>query len=693
MLNIPILATLTLNKEHTLKVWAQDYQGLNSTKFEHKFTFKTQDRPIIDSVYLSDERIENTTAVDIVIYGEATDPDQGQTIRILARTDNGADKECKTFTSTEHVDTFAFFYSIDAPSLAPGRHTITIALVDNTGKASSQNRTLSFLIYDPNLPLPPTEVGTIEDISSDLPEESNAAFNFRYFDVDKIPSDITFNNEGFFAAFRGFPRPDGGEALPTHLLKYSDFMSANEDGFDIEGEIINETESKTGYKRVEFRVKNKNFFPTMFELGIFADSDFSGDDNSTIEIREDGRGIVVSNEAKKLHYTIFTKDVYNSPPVTEYYLESVERQGKQPIPEDKIPFFKKSDKKKLAGVNTMFGFHWRVVLPCSETTTFAVEFAGHDKVKTPPRVVDNSNVPNYVVKDDLVNLSFTIKDSDVGEMLKYTIYVNDDVVKTETYKNTGVEKVVNYSTKVAFVWRTFSYSIVVEDTEEGVKLLSNEIIETRSQNYRPQFTLNPLNATYHNESEFRITGTFRDDDGRFGYLNYRFVDLKYPEKYKSKILSAGQVFGTINQFISIPSELYPREEKWGIILYVEDRYNAKSREYYYEFKLNPYDPPMLKKAGLSKKTGFGTEKILGFAVFNDKQKDDLAIYTKVGKDGEYTKAATIKNTQNTGKFVPVAFYFKVPEGLTPGANDVYIVVRDSDGSESDPIISTLLVTN
>lgn len=680
--NVPIPESLKLNDYHILKIWAQDEWKQNSTVFTHRFKYNKPDRPTIHSLYLSDERLEINKEHEVIVYGDGTDPDKGQKVFLYARIDGKPDEKVGEFISTSQVEPFAFFWPIKIDK--PGRRNIAFYLQDENNTRSRTESVISVLFYDPKAGLPPAEIGKIIDVSKEtIKANSNAAFNLRYFDRDGIGSDMTFNNEGFFAAFRTWTKPKLGYPKPLHVIKYNGtYTSVEEDDFMVSFAVLNDTE--TGYKRLDFLVRNNQYWPRTFELGIFADSDFSGDDNSVIKMRDDERGFIVTNEAKNIHYTIFTRDVYRSLPVTRHYLAKVKRQGKDEIPANQIPFFASTDTtktKELRGVNTGYAFSWKYLVPPQEWTRFSALVAAHDKVKTPARVIDNTNVES-VEKGEKVNLSFIIRDADPGEDIRFNVTINGNTT-SHTFHNDGTPHVHNESfvPNKGYVF----YHVIAEDMEEGAKLLSNAIFGVVYVTDVPRIHMNPINKTYAQYTKMRLSGSF-DDNENFVSIKYQFSDgeLKGPVHNLGWKFDYGQPGDkTFAKTISLPAELTPKDKPYNITVWAEDAHSVKSKVWTQEFIVRPYDPPALAKAGLSKKIVNIGDRILGYASLRDNQKDYVDIYAKVGTNTDYPSQRVLHydNSASPGKKVALPFYWTVPE-VEPGTYDIVFYAVDSEGLDS-----------
>lgn len=702
--SIQIPPALQLGQKHTLKIWAVDDYDIESDKVPFEFELVRPGEPYINELYLSVDRVSVEEGARIVVYGTGSGSNPGDVVSIMVSLDGKNEQAIGSFTSKKEVQAWSAFYTVPA-GVDKGRHAINVSLQSHDGKRSNQNYALPVLVWPKDEALPAAEIGKILDVSATtIKEPSNALFNLHYVSKDGIESKTTFNDEGFFAAFRVHTRPNGGPAKELHVMKYSgEVTSMYEDNFQVNFSITDDKYTK--YKILEWTVRNDDFFPKLFELGVFADSDFSGDENTTIRERDDGLGIIITNNRLGIHYSLLTKVVTDGVPVTNHFIKGIERTGTSHIPVDQIPFFNKTtNTNPLSKANAAYGFSWKVPVEPGKKTKFAVYVAAYDKVKSAPRFVDNTVLPNTIKTGDQIKLSFETRDADRGEQVVFTVftYTKDDRVEKlfEPHINDKDVLVFNKTYTIKDDDEYFAYAAQAFDNETDARFPSRTVRGRVDRGNPPTITLTePIKGHYHTKNKITLAGTLNDPDvlgtSQDSYfVVYQFLDGEYRSRELRIPNSAiNYATGKFKADIDIPSGVPPREEQWGITVYATDLLGHLSGEQKSTFKLNPYSPPVLKKAGLSRKTARAGETILGYAILSDKQKDPVRLFIKVGKDSEYpeTSVAILSNDINTGKERPIAFHWTVPKG-TQQIADVYFMAKDFDDIPSNEYRQTLIIT-
>lgn len=681
-----------LNQRHILKIWGEDDLGLSSFVTTVPFNYSSDDRPSIPEVYLSHERVPYKNKTLAVLFGKATDPDVGQELKIIAQIDDqGNEVVIGRLKATADVSLWAYFLHIPK-TLDPGYHTVHIWAEDGFGKKSKEIKNLKFKVVDPDAPAPQSEYGQIKDVSRNL-QNGNTLFNLHYIGTDKTESEMSYNDEGFYVGFRAHEGvSEASKPLEKHIYKKSDGRRITKDNFTVAYSSGKDLYDKTGFLQVKFAVTNNNDFEKRFDLGVYVDSDFSGDDNSSIAIRKDGRGIVVSNDKKNLHYTIVTRDYSDAfPDVANHYLKEIQRSDDGTLPIDKIPFFKTSLDKAFSGTNAMFGFSWSVRVRSGETKTLGVVFAGHDKINTPSRIIDETIYKDVYHENDQQTFKFRVKDGDFGQKMQLIINVNRKKHETVNFTIKSNEDFTYTTTLTINTYITISAS--VKDLDPDFKIETKPFTKTIRVNNPPTLEItSPLKDRYHEKESIILAGTSINDDRRL-QLKYCFYDIDGAQsKVYTKTLTTGSPFNYSIDFGS-DSVIYPRDDPWNITVWTVDNYQAESQPYSKLFYLKPYNPPILRKAGFAKKSVTAGDSVLAFVVLNDLEKSWVDIYAKIGEEAQYGKyLKRYQNTEDTTKDKPVAFRIPVPRQLKPGVYEVHFKVVDSENLESREYLKTIIIT-
>lgn len=272
-----------------------------------------------------------------------------------------------------------------------------------------------------------------------VPQSENACFDLKY-QGDGEPLGLTHNNEGFYVGYRLYN--DEGEALATNLLKKSQEFSETDSikvNFSYEYE-----EAFPSYLKVIFTVSNSDYFPRTIDLGVFADSDFDGDTNSALKVRE--LGFTVTGNDR--HYTVFTKEFLDHISVNRTWLGSITRPEQGEIPVESMKFFSIGRESEVSGKDTMYAFSWRKRTILPETTVkFIVTFAPNDDVNTPTDITDTTQYGSYwdYYPGQELEFTFNVADKDYNQEVIVKISLNgteyeDKITFTENKKVATIRK-------------------------------------------------------------------------------------------------------------------------------------------------------------------------------------------------------------------------------------------------------------
>lgn len=686
---------LEIGKTYTFKLWAEDEYGQRSNNYTQSVTLNIPSKPTIISAYLSEEKIVKGTGDQLVIYGEAVHPTRGSNLVIgLTSPLDGQFKKFEPIIATGTTQTFAYFFDVPE-TLAPGHYSIILEATDNGEQYSGNQIELVFIVYDPNAKPPVDDYGKIVDVTQKtLNRWSKTLFNLRW-EKDFKEHKMTYNDEGFYAGFRVYD--DARPQSTNHITFNEGKQMIEKDNFTIKFSTKQDEDSNNLF--VQFKVINNNFFSKKIDLGVFADSFFSTDDNASVTPRPDGRGFSVYNSLEDISYTIFTKGYYPFPDVKTTFIGIATRDSNGQIPEANIPFFANYN-KAAKGINKAYGFSWTAEIEPNIETLFGFVVAGHNNTRTPARLTDltSSVTPSYVKPDTEITIRWSIRDADIGDKLVYELrlYNNEGLIdRVPGNMEVKSNQAQQFSHTINIGKNPFvTYQIKCQDADGDAFFPSNVIRGTISATAKPFVHFEDLRKSYHNKENITVTGLIDDDNSVT--LMYKFFNgTHYSTTFTGPTIKHGENDTTTFKFdIPIPSALQPRKENWKVVIWGEDEYYIKSDESSFEFRLNPYNPPKIVKAGLSKKTAKAGEKLIAFASVSDKEDDELSIYVRIG-DQPYKEMPQRKYMNNVqpGKSTPVGFYWSVPSDLAAGNYQVYFQVRDSDGLPSAEISKSLTVTN
>lgn len=662
--------------EHTIHFWCVDDNGLKSNITSFKFFFKKPNEPHIYKAFISDERAQKGD--QIVIVFEAIDKDEGQRITFYVSWDQGKTDILAQVQSTGDLTPHAFFY--DIPNDAqPGRHVITLEAMDQKGISAKEKIDMYIVIYDPKNP-PVSRPGNITEV--DVIENSNACFNLKYTDAGGNDHEMSSRNEGFYVGYRVYDDKIPGE---TKLIKSKEGQQSQTG--DIKIKYFSQYEPYTGFFQALFNITNDDYFPKTIDLGVFVDSEL-GNQHDIVRIRSDGRGITVSNDDPYVHYTVFMRSFGTLPDVTSSYLREVERQPGKEIPASEIPFWNISYESESLG-NAMYSFNWRKAeIPPGETILYGVTFAPNDAMKTQPRIRDITRHEDWYSKNQYVTLVFQIDDADVGE----TITVYADLNGTIEEKSITITSKDTISQKVEFKVNTkrgpfIDYSVWAVDSE---KFLSNTVKGRLPVSRRPMLYLSTVNMKRKFIVGENITLRGEVMDESIAFIKYKFDNGRTLIATKVDAADAYEIdeWEKFKCEIPFPPQIKPGKHKlyvWATDDYGVSEMSAEE----VDIVLKPYTPPVLHKAGLSKKIAKAGEKLLGYVSFDDPDTEDyisVKVYIPTKEYFDY-----VGYVKKTSERKPYAFYWTVPAYTDPGNYDITIALEDNDYLKSNNITRTLIV--
>lgn len=684
-INIPIPNSLRTNAGYTLHVWAEG--EAKSDPIPYEFYYYENNDPYIIKAYCSHERVPTGKTTQIVVFGEGNDQDRNNIVTVWGQLEQDPAQELGKFKATDDTRPFAFYYTF--PNKPVGEYKFKLYATDNTNRVSKSNGTIYIKVWDPSTPQSPSEIGRIDDISDQLPATSNALFNLQFEAHDRTVRRMSHNNEGFFAAFRTYDGASNGKLLGTHIIKHSEGGVKTADQMTVK--FTTKQEEKTNFRILEFEVKNDNYFARKFELSLFVDSDLSGDDNTPITKRKDGRGLVVSSSKYNVKYTIFTSDYFDYPAVTYFYLNNVERNGNGELQIEKIPFFMKYDTENNYG---MIGMSWmnQIILP-DKTAKFAIVLAAHDNVKTPPRLVDTTVYKELYEYGETFDMKIRIVGAEIGQTITYSAmlgsdFVNDNLVIKEANQEIKIPVTVNE-------YDYFYINVNAMNNDEETRYPSNSINKQLWIAKPPTIKFNRIKPRFHDQESIVLSGKVTANR-EFVFIWYQFIDddaLGLEEKSPQKVYIDIPENQPFEVKIKFPDAVKPRDDDWKIRVWCSDNSQFPSEKTSFTFHLNPCNPPKLIMAGLSKKSARPNEQLLAFVVLSDKEKNNLNVYVKLGKDSKYPVNPTFSLEANPkpGEEQPFAFFWQVPQ-VQYGVYDVYFQVYDSEDLHSEEYIKTLVIT-
>lgn len=681
---------------HILYIWVKDDLGISTQKHNFPFTLKAQPNPKINNAYTSDERVlpGNRT----VLYGEVTDPDDGQLINITAR---WADRNAQPVTigSVRVKNNFATFSKFfDIPKDAkPGRYTIYIGAIDEDNKVSTELFQIGITIYDP-IPPPPEKLNKIFEASQQINPDACFSLHFQKYGESTSRS-LTYHDEGFYVAYRFRESIFSAKAGEVYYINQTHESTTD----DVTIRYYKDTDPISGFFQVKFDISNKGHWSKTMDLGIFADSNF-GNQNQRIEMRPDGLGFIVSDPDLNIQYSVFTsygqEDKSIFPPKVNLS-PNITRPASDRIPKENMSFFTSSKIPFSVDADPMYSLYWDAFnIPAKEKKTLILTFAGHDNLRVPSRI-DSRVRPNeaYQEANTLANITFTVRDDNIGEVLNWTFMMDGqepqkgsftigDKPETLTFTNLDIGKGPYCRYNLTVVDQSVFYPAILKDEFKIGKQPHLDFDKSR------------IVGDYIVGERLEIGGYVTGAGAVKIYATF------YDGKQTSQLFFLGEVFsgGYENKIregygAKIPNWLPPREKPYSCLISIVDENGFPGDLLSYltsefSFKLVPNDPPVIKKAGLNKKFAHKGEKLLAYAVINDTQvKRNVFVFMQIGNTPE-KKVHTAFN--ELGRFdKPIAFYWNVPndESLTPGVYDVTFRVKDFKLFSETNITKTLIIND
>lgn len=662
--------------DHTITIWAiSDSTHAKSQEKTLSFKINPPPGPTVYSAYASEFKVQPGRT--IIIFGEANDPNSGQNIDIKVKFGDVREEEfLGQIVAGEPLDPFAFTYEI--PDVNQGKYVVHITATDGTYTSTEANFTVQVVGADREV----VEYANFTDTSArDLDHGySKATFNV-YYEHKKRTHSITEGDNGIFSAFKVHGATD------SNLITYMDYQNKTVDNITVTA--YSRYEEQTGFFQLVWKVHNGNYLPKSIDLGVFYDSELSYNDNNTMEIRNDGRGIRMldydPNEKAALSYTLFLKDYGNYPSVDSWYFKPVEKVDGA-IPTENMPFFKNSDDIEKNG-NAMIAFSWNNrLIGGGQTVEFVATFVGDFDAFDPTHVIDYSIKPDYLQYNDTFRITIVISDADFGQQLKLKITVND----------TQYEEIITINDIGYGVWST-EIKIVegmhyVRYTCQAIDVLdprsvSNTLNVTVPVGGPPTFHLYEryMKSRYFVGDQIRIAG-FALDEEAFT-IKYSFDGAEYQPCGPARPSSFDR-YDFFDYNITIPAELTPGEIHYLSVI-VTDPYGfsefmADPEGDGHPFMLLEKHPPVLLKGGFNTKVAKPGQKLIAYAMIQHQLQDIyVTAQVKFGDSKNWIEAK--KSVMATNPPTPFAWYVDIPRDLEPGTYNVQIRAVDQDGLISEMV--------
>lgn len=662
-------------QNHTINIKAVTSSGIDSVITSFTFSLTLPNYPAVHDAYSS--RKKAAIGSKITIFGQATDQDIDQDVTIYAQIKEGEKTNIGTFKSDGTVFPFAFFYWI--PEVEPGVHFIKVWAEDNSEYQSQKNMSIRIVVYDPNVPQPKPQRGTITE--TEVPADSDACFNLKYTDYQKHDQVMTYNNEGFFVGYRIY---DGNIPGQNVLLRAKD-NHASTTG-DITVKYYTQTEELSNFLQTVFNVTNDGYFPVTIDLGVFADSAFTGNDANEIVRRTDGRGITAGNDYPEIYYTIFMRQYSTFPDVSSISLLPIKRADNQKFTADEIPFWDNSDVDRSYG-NSMYSFAWKKKeIPPGESLLFGVTFAPHNNLNTLPRIEDITHKLDFYEKSQRITVKAKVTDFDANNHItcrsKFSGYndVYADYDTTETKKTFTFSQSYKLGRGSYSKWEFFC----IDDSYNRVNF---ERIFPLTYPPWVRITSN-VNGKYFVGQNITFSGKIWDE--KKATLKYQFDNGRKETYGAFDTNDISEYVGADYQAtIPIPEPIKPGRH--ALTVWAEDPWRLKSSQY--EIREFDYEVPVysrLLRAGFNNKVVHQNDKLLGFvAVSHPEVGKRLRVMARFDNEKEYQQIATIVKN-NEGREA-IAFNWNLPE-LSTNTHDVTFAIADEyDLYSRETVTKTLIV--
>lgn len=515
------------------------------------------------------------------------------------------------------------------------------------------------------LPLLVSFVLSMKNFTVGDPTKADACFDLKYV-ADDGEKSMTHDNSGFFV---GYIVRNSTSNSTVQLVKHSSGKKSTY--YDIEVKFINDFDPVTGYLRIMFNITNNGYFGQKVDLGVYADSDFAGDDNNPVSRRNDGRGLTVTNN--QLHYTVFLNDVGSLPNVNTTYIGETSTGAAT-----NYPFFTQTSDESSTLANSAYAFSWldREVMG-GESIILGVTFAPDDKVRTPSKVIDKTKKAQSYFPGQQRTFSFFIEDADVGEMITIHFEFNG-AVEEDHFSITAAENSKTFSRKKNIGnGPFFTYKVYATDSEHS--WMSNVVEETiaistgpsilawnnpAAQNvYKRDGKVDPINLKFEVNDDNNVTIKWRFDNGR----------VEGP----ATVYQSNGNYVPVEVNVTIPPQVTfsnrPGDEH-TLYLWAEDNFGVKSKERKIKLTCRIVVPIEQLGSGLSKKVVQKGQSYIAYTAINGNEANrPLSVYYKFDDTHEVKVSFTTSKS-----LIPQAYYIKIPEDLPTGTYDVRVTVKDDE---------------
>lgn len=672
--------------DHTITIWAVD-DSTQAKSQEKTLSFKINPPPgpTVYSAYASEFKVQPGRT--IIIFGEANDPNDGQNLDIKVKFGDVRDEEfLGQIVAGDPLDPFAFTYEI--PDVNQGKYVVHITATDGTYTSTEANFTIQVVGADREV----VEYANLTDVTSVTfdREFGKATFdvNLRYKNRNH---ELTQGNLGIFSAFK----VDGSDDLNT--ITYKEYQTKTAGNINVTA--YSRYEAQTGFFQLVWNVHNEGPQAKSIDLGVFYDSSISYNDNNTMEIRNDGRGVRMLDydtvEKAAISYTVFLKDYGNYPSVDSWYFKPVPTDEYGEIDPKNMPFFKNSDDIEKNG-NAMIAFSWnKRLIGAGQTVEFVATFVGDWDAFDPTKILDWTRPqypPNNVLPGEFVDVTFIIQDGDIGQKLNLNITINGEAIQDVV--TIGEDGFASWQNQYIITkeMKTFHYTCQAVDALDP-RSVSNLIDNSIPVGYPP--SLNVYNEyfkpKYFPGDQVHIVGWASDEEAVI--IKYKFDDGE-DIVYKRFEITEESQYATLDFNITLPAYLGLGQH----ILYVwaEDPYGFE--DHTGDISLDGHlinivekNPPVLLKAGFNSKTTKAGQKLIAYSMISH---NDIGTHvTAQVKFGDRDWVTCPKNVEATSPPAPFAWYVEVPTGLEAGTYQVQIRAVDEDGLVSEKILGQTIQLN
>ncbi|KAI5510345.1 hypothetical protein TVAGG3_0717410 [Trichomonas vaginalis G3] len=393
-------------------------------------------------------------------------------------------------------------------------------------------------------------------LKESTPKNSDACFNIAYIDSNNEAFSITSQFQGFFVAYK----VNNGN---TQFIKKDQEKISSYKNTRIEAKLNNHVNNDFIF--ISFTVSNNNQEPIDFSLGIYADLQLLIPQSTIIPL-DFRQGFTIKSNSESC--SVLTHGLNSSTNADAFWYGTPDINNRRTLTTN--PYWENLSNPQEIHGDIEMALSWQNrIIKAGETVEFGFTIGKGTSIKTPPKLILNTELQERYDPETKLSINFTVYDNDVNDDVTVFVYnsinqktLNSSFKTNETFKH-----------KYAIITKTLKHGIynfqiwAVDSSDYTSNLIERTIYATKLPTIRIDNEL----GSYKRGENITIQGKVWDES--FVHFHYK---LDNDESYYT--ITEQKVTNNIETdfIITIPIPETLEGSNHTITIYATDEYGFKS---------------------------------------------------------------------------------------------------------------------